>query len=194
MAGRGGGGCGSQSCFPIFQFRWTVGTMTRQMLLTASAGGKKQKSPQCQPPCKGEPGGLVLWPALGRRRCPFTKLGKPKNLGSSKRRGEARISPHPPAQSHVHQPSPTPPLAPLTVSASFSLLLAIPEALFQPAAGEETPVSQSAHKSINLSQSKHKEPWGHSRKEREKALWSAACPFTGKLHLCPHPFGKFCLA
>lgn len=86
-------------------------------------------------------------------------------------------------------------LTPLTVSASFSLLLAKPEALFQPAAGRNAPGSQIAHKSINLSQSKHKEePQGHSRKEREKALWFAACSLTGKSHLCPHPFGKFCIA
>jgi len=38
----------------------------------------------------------------------------------------------------------------LSVSASFSLLLAVPEALFQPAAGRKTPGSQIAHKSINL--------------------------------------------
>lgn len=52
-----------------------------------------------------------------------------------------------------------------TSSASFGLLLATPtEALFQSAEGKKTPGSQTAHKSINLSQSKHrKEPHGYSR-------------------------------
>lgn len=52
-----------------------------------------------------------------------------------------------------------------TFSASFGLLFVTPaEALLQSAEGEETPGSQSAHKSINLSQSKHKQKaQGYSR-------------------------------
>lgn len=149
--------------------------------------------PQCQPPCKGEPGGLVLWLTLGRRKgMSFHETLGAKEPWLIREKGqEARISPHP----HLSVLCTSPRAHTLTVSASFSLLLAKPEALFQPTAGRKTPGSQIAHKSINLSQSKHKEePQGHSRKEREKALWFAACSLTGKLHLCPQPFGKFCIA
>lgn len=68
-------------------------------------------------------------------------------------REEERQESPPTPISEPHAPGQAP-LTPLTVSASFSLLLAISEALFQPAAGRKTPGSQIAHKSINLSQSK----------------------------------------
>lgn len=101
------GGRGSQSCFPIFQFRWTVGTITRLMPLTESAGEKELKLPQCQPPCKGEPGGLALWPAPGRKKEMFfhrTREAKEPWLIKEKRRG--KNLPPPPSLSHMHQAKP----------------------------------------------------------------------------------------
>lgn len=116
-----GGGRGSQSCFPIFQFRCTVGTMTRLMPLTESAGEKELKLPQCQPPCKGEPGGLALWPAPERKKeMSFhrTRDAKEPWLIKEKRRG--KNLPPPPSLSHVHRAKPHSPHSPsLPHSASF---------------------------------------------------------------------------
>lgn len=178
--------------FPNFSIPVDSWTMTSLMPLTASLEKRSESCP-VQSPCKGEPGGLALWPASSREKEGDVLL---RDSGSQRtlahQREEERQ--HPPTPiSEPSAPSQAP-LTPLTVSASFSLLLVIPGALFQLAAGRKAPGSQIAHKSINLSQSKHKEPQGHSWKGKEKALWSAVCSFTGKLHCCPHPFGKFCLA
>lgn len=77
-----------------------------------------------------------------------------------------------------------------TFSASFGLLFVTPaEALLQSAEGEETPGSQTAHKSINLSQSKHKQKaQGYSRYVCGKTAGFELVNLLRKWHLCPHPF------
>lgn len=77
-----------------------------------------------------------------------------------------------------------------TFSASFGLLFVTPvEALLQSAEGEETPGSQSAHKSINLFQSKHKQKaQGYSRYVCGKAAGFELVNLLRKWHLCPYPF------
>ena len=176
------------SCSPVFQMRWTAGTICR-----ANAGSlhllekEEQELPQSQPPGQGQPCSLALWLTMGRRmELSLRRFQSQKPLIKEKGQ-EARNSPHPALE---------PGSQALTVSASFSLLPGTPEgAPFPAAEARKTPASQTAHKSINLSQSKHKEePQGHSRKEREKALCFVACSFTGKLHLCLHPFAQFHIA
>lgn len=79
--------------------------------------------------------------------------GQAKNLLSSKRRGKRQEVSWPSPLRHKPQAR-----APLTVSASFSLLLATPEkAPSRSEAERKTPAFQTAHTSINLSQNKHKE-------------------------------------
>lgn len=132
---------------------------------------------QHQPPYKRGPRGLALWPTLERKN-----FSPKKNLGSRQRTFSHQWSKNqglaPPSPSGT---SPRPEPHSLTFSASFSLLLATPrEAPSQSAAGRTPPVSQSAHMSINVTKQTQRRPQGHSRKEREQALWFAACPFTGK--------------
>lgn len=142
-----------QSCFLSFPLRWTVRTMARLSWLTASAGEGANAS-TTPASCKGEPRSPALWPTLGRR-----KMSPQKTPGARQ-----RTFPHQKEGAGGTKFSRSSPLrrkpqarAPLTVSASFSLLATPEEAPSQSEAERKTPAFQTAHTSINLSQNKHRE-------------------------------------
>jgi hypothetical protein len=119
----------------------------------------------------------------------WAKGGKKLSLIKQKGQGVAMSTyPHPLTCAQTQ--------APLTFSASFSLLLATPEeAPFQSAKGRETPVSQIAHKSINLSQRKHKgEPQGYSRRDGGKGFVGHSLFIHWGNHIFVHMHLEFCTA
>ena len=174
----------TNTAVPIFQMRRTVGTICRATAAHCICWRKRNKCfPKASLPAKDS---LAVWlcsPLRGEGwSCP-SEDPRPRNFSHQREGAGGTRLPLP----RTHRQ------AALTVSASFSLLPVTPEGAPCPAAeARKTPASQTAQKSINLSQSKHKEePQGHSRKEKEKALCFVACSFTGKLHLCLHPFAQF---
>lgn len=147
------------SCSPVFkrgeQSGQYAGLMPAHHVCWRKRNGTSPKSASGQ----GQPCSLALWPTLGRR---MELSLRARNFSHQREGAGGKNCPH---------PAPEPGSQALTVSASFSLLSVTPEgAPFPAAETRKTPASQTAQKSVNLSQSKHKGEPGVTRGKKKKRL------------------------
>ena len=158
--GQAKGGAGHKhSCSPVFKRGEQSGQYAGLMPAHHVCWRKRNSASPKSTSGQGQPCSLALWPTLGRK---MELSLRARNFSNQREGAGGKNCPH---------PAPEPGSQALTVSDSFSLLPVTPEgAPFPAAETRRTPASQTAQKSVNLSQSKHKGEPGSLEERKRKGF------------------------